>query len=225
MMNSEKSIVKFLRDLSTQVQYGINPDMIELAKLRIPGLGRECLWKLFQKGINSKEYIQKMNLEELKKIIPENLACRLKDEIKRKESGNGRGVLQYAPTFRSLKRQFIKNELVLDGSLIKGKYAIILDDRKILLSHKSFKYLFKLAWAVFKKEGGWIHKLDLEEGENQGKYIYRLKKELSLTDGKLIENNRIGCYRLNLKKEKIQINKKVLETSEDYEIRAMLGEM
>lgn len=225
VMNSEKGIVKFLRDLATQVQFGINPDMIDLAKLRIPGLGRDCLWKLFQKGINSKEHIQEMNLEELKKIIPENLACRLKDEIKRKESGNGRGVLQYDPTFKSLKRQVIKNGLVLDGSLVQGKYAIILDDRKILLSHKSFKYLFKLAWAVFKKEGGWIHKLDLEEGENQGKYIYRLKKELSLTDGKLIENNRIGSYRLNLKKEKIQINKTVLDTSEDYEIRTMLGEM
>ena len=225
VMNSEKGIVKFLRDLATQVQFGINQDMIELAKLRIPGLGRDCLWKLFQKGISSKEQVKEIDLDELKKLIPENLACRFKDEIKQKESGNGTGVLQYAPTFRSLKRQLTKKGLVLDGSLVKGKYAIILDDRKILLSHKSFKYLFKLAWAVFKKEGGWIHKLDLEEGENQGKYIYRLKKELSLTDGKLIENNRIGCYRLNLKKEKIQINKKVLETSEDYEIRTMLGEM
>jgi len=225
VMNSENSIVKFLRDLSTQVQFGINPDMTELAKLRIPGLGRDCLWKLFQKGINSKEQVKEINFDELKKLIPENLACRLKDEIKQKESGNGTGVLQYAPAFRSLERQLTKKGLVLDGSLVKGKYTIILDDRKILLSHKSFKYLFKLAWAVFKKEVGWIHKLDLEEGENQGKYIYRLKKELSLSDGKLIENNRIGCYRLNLKKEKIQINKKVLETSEDYEIRAMLGEM
>lgn len=225
VMNSENGIVKFLRDLAMQVQFGINTDMIELAKLRIPGLGRDCLWKLFQKGISSKEQVKVIELDQLKKIIPENLACRLKDEITHKESGNGWGVLQYAPTVRSLKRQLIKNGLVLDGSLVKGKYVIILDDRKILLSHKSFKYLFKLAWADFKKEGGWIHKLDLEEGENQGKYIYRLKKELSLSDGKLIENNRIGCYRLTLKKEKIQINKKVLETSEDYEIRTMLGEM
>jgi len=149
----------------------------------------------------------------------------MKEEVKRQETNSCRGVLQYSPTFRSLKRQVIKNELVLDGSLVKGKYAIVLDDRKILLSHKSFKYLFKLAWAIFKKEGGWIHKLDLEEGENQGKYIYRLKKELSLADGKLIENNRIGCYRLNLKKEKIQVNKKVLDNFEDYEIKKLLEEM
>ena len=225
VMNSENSMVKFLKNLATQVQFGINQDMIKLAKLRISGLGRDFLWKLFQKGSSSKEQVKEMDLEELKKIIPENLACRLKDEIKQKESGNGSGVLQYAPTVKFLKRQLIKNGLVLDGSLVKGKYAIILDDRKILLSHKSFKYLFKLAWAVFKKEGGWIHKLDLEEGENQGKYIYRLKKELSLSDGKLIENNRIGCYRLNLKKEKIQVNKKVLENFEDYEIRELSKQM
>src|SRR3990170_7357091 len=225
VMNSENSMVKLLRDLATQVQFGINQDMIKLAKLRISGLGRDYLWKLFQNGISSKEQVKEIDLEELKKIIPENLACRMKEEVKRQETNSCRGVLQYSPTFRSLKRQVIKNELVLDGSLVKGKYAIVLDDRKILLSHKSFKYLFKLAWAIFKKEGGWIHKLDLEEGENQGKYIYRLKKELSLADGKLIENNRIGCYRLNLKKEKIQVNKKVLDNFEDYEIKKLLEEM
>jgi len=225
VMNSENSMVKLLRDLATQVQFGINQDMIKLAKLRILGLGRDYLWKLFQNGISSKEQVKEIDLEELKKIIPENLACRMKEEVKRQETNSCRGVLQYSPTFRSLKRQVIKNELVLDGSLVKGKYAIVLDDRKILLSHKSFKYLFKLAWAIFKKEGGWIHKLDLEEGENQGKYIYRLKKELSLADGKLIENNRIGCYRLNLKKEKIQVNKKVLDNFEDYEIKKLLEEM
>jgi hypothetical protein len=194
-------------------------------KEKYSGLGRDCLWKLFQMGMSSKEHIQEMNLEELKKIIPDNLACGMKEEVKRQETNNTKGVLQYDPTFKSLKRQVIKNGLVLDGSLVQGKYAIILDDRKILLSHKSFKYLCKLAWAVFNKEGGWIHKLDLEEGENQGKYIYRLKKELSLSNGKLIENNRIGCYRLNLKKEKIQLNKKLLENFEDYEIKKLLEEM
>jgi helicase len=222
-MNTEKSLIKFLRNLAAQVQFGINREMIELAKLKIPGLGRDFLWKLYQKGVSSKEQVLEMNIDDLKKIIPENLACRMKDEIKQKESGNGRGVLQYAPTFS--KKESLKGDLVLDGTLIKGKYAVLIDKKKLLLSHKSFKYLFKLACSVFKKEGGWIHKLDLEEGENQGKYIYRLKKELSLSDGKLIENNRIGYYRLNLKKEKIQLNKKLLENFEDYEIRELSKEI
>ncbi|HEX9912720.1 MAG TPA: hypothetical protein VGB01_05665, partial [candidate division Zixibacteria bacterium] len=85
--------------------------------------------------------------------------------------------------------------------------------------------LFKLAWAVFKKEDGWIHKLDLEEGDNQGKYIYRLKKELSPSEMTLIENNRIGSYRLNLKKEKIQLNKEMLENFQDYDIKELLKDM
>ncbi|MDP3024491.1 MAG: DEAD/DEAH box helicase [candidate division Zixibacteria bacterium] len=221
VMNSENSMVKFLKNLATQVQFGINQDMIELAKLRISGLRRDFLWKLFQKGSSSKEQVKEIDLEELKKIIPENLACRMKEKIKLLGIGNkGRGTLQRAPTV-SPKGESTKGILFFDGTLIKGRYTIFIDNRKIFLSHKSFKYLFKLAWAAFKKEGGWIHKLDLEEGENQGKYIYRLKKELSLADGKLIENNRIGCYRLNLKKEKIQVNKKVLENFEDYEIKEL----
>ncbi|MCJ7459343.1 MAG: DEAD/DEAH box helicase [candidate division Zixibacteria bacterium] len=225
VINSENSTVKFMKSLSVQVQFGINQDMIELAKLRIPGLGRDCLWKLFQKGINSKEQVKEIDLVELKKLIPENLACRLKDEIKLLGIGNkGRGTLQRAPAV-STKRESNKNVLFLDGTLIKGRYTVFIDNRKIFLSHKSFKYLFKLIWATFKKEGGWIHKLDLEEGENQGKYIYRLKKELSLSDRKLIENNRIGCYRLNLIKEKVHLNKNVLDNFEDYEIKKLLEEM
>jgi helicase len=226
VMNSDKSMVKFLKDLATQVQFGINQDMIELAKLRISGLGRDFLWKLFQKGISSKEQIREMNLDELKKIVPEGVALRLKEGIKlRRQGDNGRDAWPCVSTRHLNKKEAIKNGLFLDGRMIKGKYEIILNDERILLCLKSFKYLFKLAWAVFKKEGGWIHKLDLEEGENQGKYIYRLKKELSLTDGKLIENNRIGCYRLNLKKEKIQLNRKLLENFEDYEIKELSKEI
>ncbi|HVP36522.1 MAG TPA: helicase-related protein, partial [Terriglobales bacterium] len=225
VMNSDISTAKFLKILSIQVQFGINQEMIELSKLRITGLGRDCLWQLFQTGISSIEQIQEMNLEDLKKIIPDNLVCKIKEEIKLLERGTkGRGTLQCAPTI-STHRISNRYILFLDGTLIKGKYVIFMNKIKILLSHKSFKYLFKLAWAAFNREGGWIHKLDLEEGENQGKYIYRLKKELSLTDGKLIENNRIGSYRLNLNKDKIQLNKKLLENFEDYEIRELSKEI
>ncbi|MDH4222192.1 MAG: helicase-related protein, partial [candidate division Zixibacteria bacterium] len=220
------NLEKNLKELSLQVLFGIDKDMVELAKLKLPGLGRDYLWKLSRKGINSKKRIEEMDIEELKKIIPEKIALRLKEVIKLIEKDHkGRGLLQYTPTSDVRRKGFFISRLVLDGSLIKGKYTVIINGRRILLSCKSFKYLFKLVWAIYNKEGGWIHKLDLEEGENQGKYIYRLKKELSDSEKLLIENNRVGCYRLNLKKEQIQLNLKALENFQDFEIEQLLNEL
>jgi hypothetical protein len=226
ILNCGEGLEKILKDLAWQIQFGIGQDMIEIAKLKVSGLGRNFLWKLSLKGVTSKNQIKEIKLEELKNIIPERVALRLKEEIKLQASGKiGRGVRQDAPTFNSWRRDSTKSKLILDGSLVKGKYTVILNGRRLLLSHKSFRYLFKLTWAVFKKEDGWIHKLDLEEGDNQGKYIYRLKKELSPSEMALIENNRIGSYRLNLKKEKIQLNKEILEKFQDYEIKEMIKDL
>jgi helicase len=219
-------VEKYLKNLAMQVKFGVNQDMIELAELKISGLGRDFLWKLLNKGVTSKTQIKEIDLEELKKIIPEKVAIGLKEKIKLQESGKiGREVLQYAPTFDSWRKDPNQSKFILDGSLVKGKYTVILNGRRLLISHKSFRYLFKLAWAVFKKEDGWLHKLDLEEGDNQGKYIYRLKRELPHSEKSLIENNRVGSYRLNLKKDKIDLNKKMLENFQDYDIRELLKEI
>ena len=226
ILNCGEGLEKILKNLAWQVQFGIGQDMIEIAKLKVSGLGRNFLWKLSLKGITSKNQIKEIKLEELKNVIPEKVGIRLKEEIKLQESGKiGRVIRQCTPTFNSWKRDSTKSKLILDGSLVKGKYTVILNGRRLLLSHKSFRYLFKLVWAVFKKEDGWIHKLDLEDGDNQGKYIYRLKKELSPSEMALIENNRIGSYRLNLKKDKIQLNKEILENFQDYEIKELLKDI
>jgi len=230
ILNCGEGLEKILKDLAWQVQFGIGQDMIEITKLKVSGLGRNFLWKLSLKGITSKNQIKEIGLDELKKIIPEKVAIRLKEEIIYEGSARARcrGTLSRPwrdATTVSWKRDSTKSKLILDGSLVKGKYTVIINSRRLLLSHKSFRYLFKLAWAVFKKEDGWIHKLDLEEGDNQGKYIYRLKKELSPSETSLIENNRIGSYRLNLKKEKIQLNKEMLENFQDYEIKELLKDI
>ncbi len=225
-LGSSDKLVKFLKELTSQVQFGIGKDMIEMAKLKVSGLGRDYLWKLSLKGITSKKQIEEIDTEELKKTVPEKVASRLKEAMRLiNKDRKDWDILQYDPAADTRRKEFFVNRLILDGSLLKGKYTVIIDGKRTLLSYKSFKYLFKLAWAVFKKEGGWIHKLDLEEGENQGKYIYRLKKELSGSGELLIENNRVGCYRLNLKKEQIHLNLKTLENFQDFEIEQLLDEL
>src|SRR4030067_3831858 len=85
--------------------------------------------------------------------------------------------------------------------------------------------LLKLVEAVYSKPEGWIHKLDLDEGDNQAKYIYRLRKELSLKEEEVIENNGAGRYRLNLKKEEVRVNKENLVRMGEEEIKRLVGKV
>jgi hypothetical protein len=118
--------------------------------------------------------------------------------------------------------------LVIDGTPIKDKFLIWINGKKVALPAKSFKYLVKLAWAVFKNKEGWIHKNDLEPGENQTRYLHRLKKQITPylePNQTLMENNRLGCYRLSIPVAGIKINAALLTNSPDSEISRMAEEL
>jgi hypothetical protein len=77
-------------------------------------------------------------------------------------------------------------------------------------------------------EGGWIHKNDFEPGENQTKYLHRLKNQIKpcLDLGKtFFENNRLGSYRLTIPKQRIRLNQDALLKNPDAEIKEMAEEI
>jgi len=223
VLNQDKKVLHFLKDLSMRVQFGVNSEGLKLAQLRHPGLGRDFIWRLTQAGLSSIEKIKRTREKELKKIIPEPQAKRLKDALKQKERHYNLKKKGWEP-FEMKKRTL--PQLLIDGAPIKDKFLIFLEGKRISLPAKSFAYLLKLAWAVFTKDGGWLHKLDLEPGDNQAKYIYRLKKELSIFSENWkyhIENNRLGCYRLTIPKNRIEFNLENLSSNPDAEIRRILS--
>ncbi len=204
------------------VQFGVNREGISLARLRVPGLGRDSIWKLTQAGLLSVEKIKGTDIKNLKKIISEPQAKRLKNSLSQKEKDRtkkkGKNVFD-------LKKRTIPR-LLIDGTPIKDKFLICVDGKRISLPAKSFSYLLKLAWAILEKDGGWLHKLDLESGDNQAKYIYRLRKELSNSSEDWkdhIENNRLGFYRLTVPKDRIEFNLKNLNSHPDADIRKILS--
>lgn len=77
----------------------------------------------------------------------------------------------------------------------------------VYLTSKSLLYLVKLAHsAVVSDAQGWIYKDDIELGFNQARYLYRMSQELKsggIDGSSLIENNRLGYYRLTLPKDRI----------------------
>ena len=115
----------------------------------------------------------------------------------------------------------------IDGSFDRERYLVRINGFPVRLTGKSFKYFTKLAWSRLNMDAGWIYKEDIEIGFNQARYLYRMKNEISASlnlDRPLIENNRLGYYRLNIEPGKIKINRDNLSKHPDYEIRQLVTE-
>jgi helicase len=232
VLNKDRSIVFFLKRLSLRVNFGTDDLGIKFARLRIPGLGRDYIWALVRKGYCSLKSIREAKIEDLAKIIPEKVAQKLKEAIekksesaRRKNNRTKKRKLSWQRTGVSLKDDV---NLEINGTPVKDKFLVLVNGRKVTLPAKSFKYLVKLTWAAYTKEEGWIHKSDFEPGENQTRYLHRLKKQMEpyLESGvSLLENNRLGSYRLNLSKDKIKINTSTLLKNPDIEIKKIAEEL
>ncbi|MCJ7507463.1 MAG: DEAD/DEAH box helicase [candidate division Zixibacteria bacterium] len=220
---SDTEMVKFLNSLSSEINFGLDQRGIGLAKLRIEGLGRDHIWKLVENGIDSLDKLKEMEEESLAKFLPTKLVKKIKDGISQLELKEGKSKKEKTRLDTTKKRP---TKLKLDGLPYRDNFLIYLDQKRIPLSAKSFKYLVKLVWGIFKREGGWVHKFEFEPGINQAKYIYRLRNELKQDKiDELIENNRLGYYRLNVRPNEIEIDKSRLLQNADAEVKKWAGEL
>ncbi|MEW5702757.1 MAG: DEAD/DEAH box helicase [Candidatus Zixiibacteriota bacterium] len=113
--------------------------------------------------------------------------------------------------------------LCLDGAACRARMSVQLAGRTVMLRAKSFKYLLALAAARLLTRDGWIAKHDIETGENQIKYLYQLRRELSAAGQKadgLIENDGGGHYRLTLPPQAIRFDLPRLLAHDDWDIRS-----
>jgi helicase len=227
VLNSSKKVVAFLKNLSQEVNFGVDWRGLKLAKLRVPGLGRDYIWNLVENGFSDLKKIKETKLDDLEKFIPIRVAERLKERIQdsKFKIQNSQFLLEKHRSESSKKDGL---ELVIDGSAVKDKFLVLVNGKRVILPAKSFKYLVKLIWALFKNDGGWIHKNDFEPGENQTRYLHRLKNQIKscLDLGKtFFENNRLGSYRLTIPKQRIRLNQDALLKNPDAEIKEMAEEM
>jgi helicase len=112
----------------------------------------------------------------------------------------------------------------IDGTYEADRYLVRIDGFPVKLTGKSFKYLTRLAWSRLNDAGGWVYKEDIEVGFNQARYLYRMKNEINagLQSGwPVVENNRLGYYRLQIDPDKIRLNVDNLRSHPDYELRSL----
>lgn len=85
----EVEFVRNLKILSRRVLYGVGEEEVALAELRIPGLTRENLHRLSQWGYTSVEALAKAEVEVLQRIIPRELAVKIKDVLQKRPASRG----------------------------------------------------------------------------------------------------------------------------------------
>ena len=122
----------------------------------------------------------------------------------------------------------VRPELIeIDGTFERERYLVRINGFPIHLTGKSFKYFTKLAWSRLNRDSGWMYKEDIETGFNQARYLYRMKKEivsaLNLAWA-VIENNRLGYYRLNADPGASRVNLDNLRVHPDHEVSSLAGQ-
>jgi hypothetical protein len=111
--------------------------------------------------------------------------------------------------------------LHLLGTRCGERHEIRWGDNQIYLTPKCFKFLAKMGVVAAVQPDRWIRREELERGENQARYLYRLKHELESQCAELPvlwENNRRGAYRLTLPAHRVSVNWSSFDDSDDYDL-------
>jgi len=226
-----------LEDYAFSVHFGIGPEQKEIYNLAGTILNRADYGCLAGRNITSIDDLKKMGIDELKKTIKsktkiENLLRLLKGEKKedRMMSGIGGRDLCVSHSRAGLNGRatgLYPAAIEIDGTLDHRRYLIKVDGMPVRLTGKSFKYLAVLALARAIYDDGWVYKDELEDGFNQVRYLHRLRKEM-LQAGfswPVFECNRLGYYRLDIEREKLDFNVRNLRNHPDYEISRLAREL
>ncbi len=115
----------------------------------------------------------------------------------------------------------------LDGEEAKNRFLAKVHGTDVFLPAKLFYYLFCLAKGRFTAPEGWISIYAFEKKEGQGRFVFRLKKELEKVLGRRfeIENNRRKQYRLPVAPEAIGFNFERLSRFPDTRLVRALEEL
>ena len=200
-IGSPKALQDRLSILSERLLYGVEEKGLELARLRVRGLGRAGIGSLVREGFDSRKAIRETHVTVLATMIPERIAISLKEAV---ESGHKSPPQKETSVETSEPDDtFICcDRIEITGKPIEKRNLVMINGSPMGITNRSLELLLRFAVAVKKDGRGWVHREDLTPGMGATQLVSRLRNELrSLTlkkDGKIIENDGSGCYRLSI---------------------------
>ncbi len=195
-----KSLQDRLSILSERLLYGVDENGLELARLRVRGLGRAGIIKLVREGFESGKVIRETPVKILATMIPEKTAISLKQAVERDRKAPAETtvveIVSPDDTFICCDR------IEITGKPMEKRNLVMINGSPAGITNRSLELLLRFAVALKKDGRGWVHREDLTSGIGTTQLISRVRNELiSLTltkDVKIIENDGSGSYRLSI---------------------------
>ncbi len=221
-----------LSTLSERLIFGVEEKGLELARLRVKGLGRAGIKRLIQEGIDSVEAVKEAPLELLTQVIPEKTAFTLKEAVGERVKKEEKGEEKEAKTEKKHKNKktplkpsdfSCEDRIEIIGDVAGNRSLIKVNDAVIGITNRAFDLLVQLAVTLKKDGQGWVHKEEFEFNNSPSQNVSRLRGELRnhtlKRDGSIIENDRSGSYRLSIPPENVTFNKENLLNHWDAVVR------
>ena len=213
---------RLLAQHAFSLRFGLPPSFETMHRHLDGVLRRSDLAAIHKAGLENLEELAGQSDEQLAEIIKDDDKVvrihRILDDLK--EEVDMQPSILEARMPPGQRPQLIE----IDGSYEADRYLVRINGFPVRLTGKSFKYLTKLAWSRVNDDSGWVYKEDIEVGFNQARYLYRMKNEINAgfkSGWPIIENNRLGYYRLHIDPANIKLNMDNLRSHPDYELRSL----
>ncbi len=213
---------RYLTDHAFSLRFGLPPGFREIHRHFSHLLSRTDFQKLHKAGVESLEEFCELSSSRLAGLFDDTHKIQhiiaLNDTLKEEVDVHTAMLDSHAPLTRQPR------VIEIDGTFEADRYLVRIDGFPVRLTGKSFKYLTRLAWSRLHDSNGWVYKEDIEVGFNQARYLYRMKNEISAgfrSGWPVVENNRLGYYRLQIEPDKIHLNVDNLRSHPDYELRSL----
>ncbi|RLG23796.1 hypothetical protein DRN85_08700 [Methanosarcinales archaeon] len=139
-----------LSTLSERLIFGVEEKGLELARLRVKGLGRAGIKRLIQEGIDSVEAVKEAPLELLTQVIPEKTAFTLKEAVGERVKKEEKGEEKEAKTEKKHKNKkaplkpsdfSCEDRIEIIGDVAGNRSLIKVNDAVIGITNRAFDLL------------------------------------------------------------------------------------
>ena len=146
-------------------------------------------------------------------MIPERIAISLKEAVELGHKSPSQEETN-VETSESDDIFICRDRIEITGKPIEKRNLVMINGSPMGITNRSLELLLRFAVAVKKDGRGWVHREDLTPGMGATQLVSRLRNELrSLTlkkDGKIIENDGSGCYRLSIPPRNVSFDRESL---------------